>query len=126
MTKYRTDLNNNPTAFTTDLAREAGLVENVEYSIGDPFTVGTTVLHTAKLLIDPIQTTIKVIDKIGFYTSAGQNRWAYMGMPKSIWDTLAEPQKIYIIAFMYRREVGTEMIHLFPVSVITRLGMDKH
>ena len=121
---YRTDINNNPTAFTTDIAKEAKLVEGVDYIAGSPFEAGGMHLFTAKLLGNPIDTTVKVIDRLGFYTPNGQLRWAYIGMPRSIWDSLPLPQKIYIICFMYRREMGYEMIYLFPTSAVTKLNFD--
>jgi len=34
----RTDRHNNPVAMTTDVAKTLGLVEGVDYTVGDPFT----------------------------------------------------------------------------------------
>ena len=109
----RTDDNHNPTAFTTDLAEEARLVEGVDYIIGTPFPPPST-LDTAHLLGDPIQTTIRVVDSVGFYTEEGGQRWVYIGIPKFIWDSLTPPQKRDIIGFMYQHEGGTAMRPLFP------------
>ena len=108
----RTDANNNPTAFTTDIAAQAGLTLDKDYLIGDPFDGG--LFHTAKLLEDPIVLTIRVINAIGFYTHAGAQRWTYIGIPKFIWSALSSDQQRDIIGFMYQHEGGAGMRHLFP------------
>jgi hypothetical protein len=113
----RTDRNNNPTAFTTDVARTAGLIEGHDYVQGDSFTVptptGPLTLYTAKLLGDPIALTIKAIDQAGFYTHSGIERWSYMCMPQWLWQQQTRAIKIRIIGDMYAREGGTELRHLF-------------
>ncbi len=113
----RTDRNNNPTAFTTDVAKTAGLLEGTDYVQGDPFTVptpkGPMTLYTAKLLGDPIALTIKAIDHAGFYTHAGAERWAYMCLPKWLWDQQTRAIKTRIIGDMYAHEGGTALQHLF-------------
>ncbi len=103
----RTDRHNNPTAFTTDIARQAGLKEGVDYVVGDPFPNNPN-LKTAKLLGDPIATTIKVIDSIGFYTQSGQPRWTYVNQIPDAknWANLSPGQKANVIAQMYQREGG--------------------
>jgi hypothetical protein len=111
---FRTDRNRNPTAFTIDIAKEGGLVENTDYVTGDPFEAGGRTYFTAKLLGDPVALTIKVIDAIGFYTHAGGERWAYIGMPQFIWEALTPDQKRDVVGEMYKREGGTEMRGLFP------------
>lgn len=114
MIKFRTDSNNNPTAFTTDVAAEGGLILGKDYEQGDVFAVqGTTRYYTAKLLGDPIAITIKLINNATFYTKEGQSRWTYVGIPKFIWDILTVFQKTRVIKFMYEREGGTEMMPLF-------------
>jgi len=110
----RTDDNNNPVAFTTDIAAQAGLEQGVDYVAGDPFQSGALTLYTAKLLGDPVATTIRVIDTLGFYTQVGYQRWVYVGIPKWIWDSLTGDQKRDVIGGMYRREGGTALIPLFP------------
>lgn len=65
----RTDRHANPTAFTTDIAKQAGLKEGVDYTTGDVFG-DKGQYNTAKLIGDPVDTTIKVIDKIGFKTQS--------------------------------------------------------
>ena len=112
---FRTDRNNNPIAFTTDIARQAGLLEGVDYSNGDSFKSGVTILFTAKLLKDPVDTCIKVIDKIGFYTKSGLIRWIYIGMPDWVWNKLTRDEKKEIVHFMYRHEGGTELEKLFTI-----------
>ena len=103
----RTDRNMNPTAMTTDVAKSGGLVEGVDYMQGDPFVGkdGKT-YYTAKFLGDPIQTTIKAIDNMGFYTSSGQQRWSYIGMQQDQWMALTPEQKSNVVKGMYQNEGG--------------------
>lgn len=101
----RTDRHNNPTAFTTDIAKQAGLVEGVDYVAGDAFP-GNPNMKTARLLGDPMTETIKVIDNIGFYTANGQQRWTHTAMTKPQWDGLSTSQKQEVVKEMYRREGG--------------------
>lgn len=114
---FRTDRNNNPAAFTTDLAKLAGLLEGKEYTQGDPFTVpgqnGPITFYTAKLIGDPVQLTIRVIDACGYYTVRGGQRWTYIAIPKFVWDALDAPMKKRVIGFHYQHEGGTEMKGLF-------------
>lgn len=114
----RTDEHRNPTAFTTEVAQTAGLIEGVDYSQGSPFTVpgphGQITYYTAKLLLNPIELTIRVIDKATFYTHYGAIRWAYIAIPPFIWSQLAREVKVAVIGFMYQHEGGTEMKNLFP------------
>jgi len=106
-TGMRTDRHNNPTAFTTDVARLAGLREGVDYTRGDPFGGGQ--YYTARLTGDPIATTIRVIDKIGFYTQAGKPRWTYIDQIPQIknWGSLSYADKASVIKQMYAREGGS-------------------
>jgi len=108
---YRTDRHRNPTAFTTDIAKQAGLDLGTEYEKGDPFPDGR--FHTARLLGDPIALTIRVIDRIGFYTQAGRKRWDYIAMPQFVWDALNFYQRRRVIEFMYQHEGGTALRSLF-------------
>lgn len=103
---YRTDRHNNPTAFTVDIARQAGLVEGVDYVRGDSFGSGVT----AKLLGDPVAQTIRVIDNVGFHTGRGGQRWSHTAMPKNSWDSLTFQQKSDVVAQMYQREGGTGVL----------------
>lgn len=109
---FRTDRNRNPAAFTVDIAKQAGLILGTDYVAGDPFPPPSTFV-TAKLLGDPIQLTIRVIDTIGYYTKAGQARWTYIALPKFVWDSLTPNLKKEVIAFHYQHEGGTEMLGLF-------------
>jgi hypothetical protein len=114
---FRTDRNNNPTAFTTGIAEEAGLIKGKDYEVGEIFPPPSR-LNTAKLLGDPIEITIRVIDKIGFRTSGNYPRWAYIDVhPKLIWDIMSYGQKLQILAYMYKCEGGTEMEHLFTQDI---------
>lgn len=109
----RTDTHRNPTAFTTDVAKEAGLTEGTDYTQGDPFTVATHIYYTARLIGDPISVTIRVIDAIGYYSKWG-NRWTYIALPKFIWMSLTADEKRDVIGFHYLHEGGTTMRGLFP------------
>jgi hypothetical protein len=114
---FRTDRNNNPTAFTTAVA-ELGLVLGKDYVVGEEFKDNLHIYHTAKLIGDPIAVTIKLIDKIGFRTGSGLPRWTYIDInPKLIWDIMPYGQKVQILAFMYKNEGGTELTHLFTQNV---------
>lgn len=110
----RTDVNNNPAAFTTDIARQAGLIEGTDYVDGDPFPPPMQNLKTAKLLGDPIALTIKVIDAIGYRTKTGAPRWNYICLPHFVWDAFTFEQKRDIVGYHYENEGGVEMRHLFP------------
>jgi hypothetical protein len=112
-TGMRTDRHNNPTAFTTDIAKMAGLREGVDYKTGDPFSGGK--YHTALLLGDPIATTIKVIDNIGLFTNSGKPRWTYISkIPQAAkWSGLSYKQKKSVIAQMYRHEGGNQLTNYF-------------
>jgi hypothetical protein len=110
---YRTDENRNPTAFTTALAEEAGLVKGVDYEDGTPFPAPAT-LKTAKILGDPIEVTCRLLDRVGFFTESGGLRWLYIGLPQYLWDHLSLSEAIDIIGWMYEHEGGTAMRDLFP------------
>ena len=117
MTRFRTDQNRNPTAFTTDVAREAGLIYNRDYTKGNSFAVTPEeTLYTAFILGDILATTIKVIDAVGFYTGAmgSETRWSYIGIPYELWLSFTLKQKEFTIGLMYMIEGGTEMTSLFP------------
>lgn len=108
----RTDRNNNPAAITTDVAKEGGLILGTDYEKGEPFAGG--LLFTARLLGDPIVLTIRVIDRIGYYTHKGLRRWEYIGIPDFVWAALTPEVKRDVIGFQYQHEGGTELRHLFP------------
>lgn len=114
---FRTDRNNNPAAFTTDIAIQAGLKLNKDFAFGDPFTVNGHIYHTAKLLGDPVALTIQAIDTIGFYTATGNQRWIYTpDLVEKMWGMLTDKQKAQIVGEMYRHEGGTELVGLFKSS----------
>jgi hypothetical protein len=108
----RTDEHNNPTAFTTEIARLAGLRNGVDYVEGKQFS-NDPKFKTAKLLGDPVALTIEVIDKLGFYTQRGTQRWIYIAMPTFVWNSLTPALKKKVIGFMYSREGGTALTDLF-------------
>jgi hypothetical protein len=110
----RTDANNNPTAFTTAIAYEAGLLLGADYEQGDSFTIDGATYYTARLLRDPLVATIKVIDILGFRAKSGQSRWIYINFPHFVWVSLGDSSKIDVIGWMYQQEGGVAMRHLFP------------
>ena len=110
---YRTDANNNPAAITTDVAAQGGLILGKDYEAGEPFPPPST-LRTAMLIGDPVQLTIRVIDKIGYQTKTGFPRWTYINLPKFVWDSLSPTQKRDVIGYHYRHEGGVTMRPLFP------------
>lgn len=102
-TGMRTDRHNNPTAFTIDIAKQAGLVEGVDYEVGDAFPNNPN-QKTALLIGDPVEKTINVIDKIGFFTQGGKQRWTHTAMSRKQWDALSPEAKKQVIREMYKRE----------------------
>ena len=122
---FRTDINNNPTAFTTDIAKEGGLLIDKDYTVGTAFKVPNTnpnlvasIYYTAKLLGNPLDLTIKIIDNIGFFTKTGNLRWVYIGIPFKLWQNLTLIQKQWVIGYMYNQEGGVAMQDLFPQELI--------
>lgn len=107
-TGQRGDRHNNPLAFTTDVAKQAGLTPGIDYEVGDKFT-GTDgkLYNTAKIIGDPVSATMKVIDKVGFYTSDGRRRWKHTAMTKNKWDSLPYERKVQVIQEMERQEGGS-------------------
>lgn len=108
----RASRHNNPTAMTTDVAKTLGLVEGVDYERGDAFPDNPN-LFTARLLGDPIETTIKALDESAksedrqaFYTQKGQQRWTYLGMSDEEWLKKSPTEKTQIIKNMYKKEGG--------------------
>lgn len=110
---FRTDANNNPAAFTTDLAKQAGLILGIDYEIGDKFPAPSNFI-TAKLIGDPIEITIRLINKVSYYTQQGLRRWDYIAIPSFIWNALDAGTKRDIIGFHYQHEGGSDMKNLFP------------
>ena len=111
---FRTDSHNNPAAFTTDIAKQGGLVLGTDYTQGDPFTAGTMTLYTACLIGDPIELTIRVIDAVGYFTKGGQPRWIYAALPKWVWSGLSADGKRDMVGYHYLHEGGTAMRDMFP------------
>ena len=115
--KMRTERNNNPTAMTTDVAKMLWGVLWVDYEIWDAFTTaGGSVLYTAKLIGDPIETTIRLIDRWiangidPFYRANWQGRWSYISkiwITKEKWLNMSPSEKADIIAQMLKHEWGS-------------------
>jgi len=109
--KMRTERNNNPTAMTTDVAKSLWMVEGVDYVQWDAFkTKNWTVLYTAKLIGDPIETTIRAFDnavangKNIFYTSKWWQRWSHTAMTNDQWGKLTKQQKRNVVLSMLQKE----------------------
>ena len=107
----RTERNNNPTAMTTDVAKSLGAVEWVDYIQWDSFKSGNwATLYTARLLWDPVETTIRIFDNAAskwipiFYTQKWAQRWSHTAMSNEQWMSLSKEKKKEIIAAMLQRE----------------------
>jgi hypothetical protein len=102
--RSRRDRHRNPLLITTDEAMAAGLKYGVDYLYGDPFEVyeqGCTVLrYTALFLGDPIQTTLRVVDRIGWQDSNGHARWGISVSPVW-WSTQTTAAKVDLIRQVY-------------------------
>lgn len=115
--KMRTERNNNPTAMTTDVAKMLWWVLGVDYEIGDSFlTASGQTLYTAKLIGDPIETTIRLIDRWiangidPFYRANWQWRWSYISkiwITKDKWLKMSPAEKADVIAQMLKHEWGS-------------------
>ena len=118
----RADAHNNPTAFTVAIARQAGLKQHEEFTYGEVFPGVNFPAKddeiTARLIGDPLEITIRVIDQVGFYTRGSQLRWNYVAIPREVWLNLSPIFKAGVISGMYNREGGIEMRNLFPRSFI--------
>lgn len=106
----RTDRHNNPTAFTTDIAKQGGLIEGVDYIVGDKFPDSN--LTTAALIGDPVEQTIKVIDNIGFFTNSGKQRWTHTALSEREWNKLSDKEKSDVIKKMYQREGNQGLLNI--------------
>lgn len=115
---FRTDEHNNPTAFTTALAAQAGLHLGTDYEQGASFWTLRGRLFTARLLGDPVELTLRVLDRVGFYTAGGALRWSYVGIFLGVWVSMTRFQKIATISGMYAREGGVKM-KLLIVNAMT-------
>lgn len=122
----RTERNNNPTAMTTDVAKMLWWELGVDYEIWDAFTTadGKT-LYTAKLIGDPIETTIRLIDRWiangidPFYRANWQPRWSYISkiwVTKDKWLNMSSSEKADVIAQMLKHEWGSMENMLYYVD----------
>lgn len=107
----RTERNNNPTAMTTDVAKSLWWVEWVDYVQWDSFQTGDwRTLYTAKLIGDPIETTIKLLDNAAntwrwaFYTKWWAKRWTHTGMSDAERLKLSPEEKKNVVLKMLQRE----------------------
>lgn len=127
-TGMRTDRNNNPTAMTTAVAKSLGLVEGVDYQ-NTKDTFGGGQFATAKLLGNPVQTTIKGLDlaasrsaadkaKSGgaFATASGGKRWSYATPTDQQWLAMTPAQKVAAVQKMYHQEGGTQLASAFNTT----------
>lgn len=112
--KMRTERNNNPTAMTTDVAKMLGWELWVDYEIWDSFiTASWQTLYTAKLIWDPVETTIRLIDRWiangidPFYRANWQPRWSYISsiwITKDKWVKMSPSEKADVINQMLKHE----------------------
>jgi hypothetical protein len=107
----RTERNNNPTAMTVDVAKSLWWVEWVDYVQWDSFqTSDWRTLYTAKLLGDPIETTIKLLDNAAstwrwaFYTKWWAQRRNHTAMSDAEWLKLSPEEKQNVVLKMLQRE----------------------
>jgi len=91
------------------------LEEGVDYEVGDAFpgSEGGNQFHTARILGNPVETTIEVIDKVGFLTQSGTPRWSTPNISQEQWEALeaewstaSRERKIDIIEAIYKGEGG--------------------
>ena len=109
----RTERNNNPTAMTTDVAKSLWGVEWEDYVQWDSWTNDKwQTFYTAKLLGDPIETTIRLLDRAAetgrwaFYTKAWWQRWTHTAMSDADWLKLSPEEKQWVVLKMLQREWG--------------------
>ncbi len=124
--KMRTERNNNPTAMTTDVAKMLGWELGVDYEIWDSFTTGSwTTLYTAKLIWDPVETTIRLIDRWiangidPFYRANWQWRRSYISsiwITKDKWSKMTYDEKAEVIKKMLQHEWGSMENMLYYVN----------
>jgi len=124
--KMRTERNNNPTAMTTDVAKMLGWVLGVDYEVWDSFVTGSwTTLYTAKLIGDPVETTIRLIDRWiangidPFYRANWQGRWSYISsiwITKDKWSKMTYDEKAEVIKKMLQHEWGSMENMLYYVN----------
>lgn len=109
--KMRTERNNNPTAMTSDVARSLWWVEWEDYIVWDAFQDNPN-LHTAYLLGDPIETTIRLLDRAAttgrwaFYTKGWKQRWTHTAMSDEAWLNLSAEEKKNVVLKMLHNEWG--------------------
>ena len=109
--KMRTERNNNPTAMTSDVARSLWGVEWEDYIVWDAFQDNPN-LHTAYLLGDPIETTIRLLDRAAttgrwaFYTKGWKQRWTHTAMTDEAWLNLSAEEKKNVVLKMLHNEWG--------------------
>ncbi len=99
-----------------------GLTQGVDYVQGDPFTTASgQTLYTAKLLGDPIETTIRGLDNAGLYTVSGAPRWSYLDkIPDAKnWDNLDYDQKVEVVKQMYKFEGGKGDLSPVESDIVT-------
>ena len=110
----RTERNNNPTAMITAYAKQLWGVEWVDYEIWDSFTSTdenwvTHTYYTAKLIGDPIDKTIELLDR-WVANNVKQNvfsAWSYakdLWMTNEKWKNMSREEKEALILKMLQHE----------------------
>lgn len=114
----RTDRHSNPTAMTTDVAKQWWLVEWVDYEKWDAFPNNPNIF-TAKLLWNYVDNTIKVIDNIWFKTKSGKSRRTYtdsLWLTNESWSKMSYSEKVAAVQKMYKQEGGSKLFQWWTPS----------
>ena len=119
--KMRTERNNNPTAMTTDYAKMLWWELGVDYEIWDSFiSASGKTLYTAKLIGDPIETTIRLLDRaLANWNQNIFSGWTYakkLWLNNSVWANATPEEKRDIIYKMLKQEWGNMDNMLYYVN----------
>ncbi|PHS35737.1 MAG: hypothetical protein COA82_03745 [Alkaliphilus sp.] len=99
---------NNPLAFTVALAKQAGLKEGIDYTVGDSFKGDEgRIYKTARLAGNQsMDDHIKFIDKVGLKTQGDVSRWSYIKYTNAQWKAFNREEKEAVVEDMIRMERG--------------------
>lgn len=110
----RTDRHNNPTAMIWTPNVEAQF-KQMGYDVkkGDSFKGGDgSTYYTLDMngVSDPIEATISYIDKNGFFTQSGNQRWSHTAISQNEWSSLSNEDKRNVVNQMYQKEGGSGVL----------------
>lgn len=107
----RTERNNNPTAMITDYAKMLWGVLWEDYEIGDSFiSESWATLYTAKLIGDPVEKTIELLDRWLAKWMNIFSGWSYaadLWLTNEVWANADEKKKREIVEKMLKHEWGS-------------------